>query len=216
MRKPISLTLLLFTAFAFHACIKQEAKSYTLSGTLYRDCSGVPLKGEYIELFEIMRGTGLSGPSGHKVVGSTTTDSAGRFTITYSNKDANYFRLRLRNNYDVLDFIEINPLKNIEGLKVYANATASVKVILNVRNTGSTRDTLLITDLQSRTNLRLIGPFTNGELYTVPAFNLLTPNFIDSGKSITFGYILNSQPPKTKDVVLKQCANNEVVIDVMN
>ena len=199
--------ILLFVLFLFNACIK-DTKVYTIKGILSQNCNHTPIAGEALELWQ-QREVGNQ----KATLATTTTDGNGYFTFSYKVDNDNY-PLTIRNAGGYTYMERIPQRQNLQNLVVYQAPTTSIKLSLNVQNAYTSSDTLYITDFRIYTTekLKIAGPFTSGELYTAPTFDLLNQYYDPT--TLTLGYKINNGSWILKDFGFKACEAKEIAVDI--
>ena len=182
-----------------------------ISGHLYNDCSGTPIKNRGLYIYR----EGLRG-AGETTKGTCTTDSTGYFKMDYrANNAGEPLELRFANSNYAIVYLPGNPIVNIDNAKLYGVTSSTNVIRLNVLTPYTSNDTLEITK-GTLPNLKFAGPFTNGILFTMQDFNLLTPQYKNGTGFIATGvsYRINNAPFTSKLFDMVACKTQNITIDI--
>ncbi len=152
--------------FSFNSCSKDEVlsptKSYTINGTLYRDCFSPPLKNVDLELWQ-------NAPNGLNYGGlldQCTTDDNGFYEFNFPSKKGMELFIRFKASEGGNIIHEYIPKDtSIYDLDLYFHPTVNIEVHLDVENPYTKNDTLIINNLIDPNGLKLAGPFRSGFVF---------------------------------------------------
>lgn len=164
----------------------KDHTGYIISGTLMQDCNGTPITNMPLELWQ---GDGAQ----KATVAKTTTDANGYFRFEYNSIDVgSNVSIKTGNGLGWYTYMEnIPPSKHYSDVLVFQKAKANVRVMLSVLKSYTNLDTLYVNDMRTFTTMKIPGPFTSGELYTVNNFPILVMGY--PGTKMTVAWKLNAQ-----------------------
>lgn len=170
------------------SCVKDliEAKEYTIKGYLYKDCSGLPAKNQYIDIFNDKAPSVFGNDEETQaILGSTYTDSTGYFSITYKTKEYNSRLGLLRTSVSGGSYVAKDVIlgKISDAGVLFIKPSCQMKIVLKVLNPLSINDTLFINGYKAYyVNKKFIGPFSSSEISNI---NYLTFDYSISAKDST-------------------------------
>ena len=203
----IALTSLVFS------CTKEAKPVFTLSGRIYTECGGVPVKNLEIFFKQALQGA-IIGTSSGGIVASTTTDSLGYFNITFTGENSSNIAIMQKAGFGYESLIEGVP-QNAQNLIIYQIPTTMVKVILKVINAYSASDTLTIISLGNYSqNIKITGPFRDGTLYIKSDFEIGNYYFDTSIERENISYRINQMEYKRADFKTYPCDTSSVLVKI--
>ena len=160
------ISLLSFTLIFIFGC-KKEKVTYSLTGQLVSCGSTQYTANSYVDLFQQRNG----GNYKSEIVATTTTDSDGKFSFTYTpnNNLDNVLILRQSSRFGFVNLVEGIPIKNIPDFKYYYSGSGYHLIVsLNVQKPYTANDTLYvyIPGSTAATEYKAAGPFVSGRIIT--------------------------------------------------
>ena len=142
-----------------------------MTGHIYNNCyDRIPARNLQINLYRTNDGSNQGGED----VGTSTTDSAGYFKITFpSSSKFNTMKLQTSGG-DIME--KIPPTGNIDNAEVFTRIYSNINVSLNVINPHNLGDTLRIGDFSNGGGeLKIPCPLVSGHLYTATDWSPINP-----------------------------------------
>ena len=214
-----SALIYIFLGAFLYSCSKMEEEQdkseqlYTISGTLFEDCSGIPVSNLDLRLFqaEIKNLAGKTIKGG--VLANTSTDAEGRFIFQFYDKDGLYQQIDFFTGLSHSTIVDYLPSRtNLSNLVIYLHPTYSADIILEVKNSYSSTDTLFYTDANEAKHKYITGPFQNGLLYS--AVNQKALNWRYPDASGVFQYWINHGNVIQYAYKAKVCDNTEIRVSI--
>ncbi len=211
----INFTIILI-ALSLSSCKKEVEKEYSLSGYIYANCS-VPQPNTPIEIVIPLTYDPFSGESGGTLA-TTTTDSAGHFSVRYKSKNASAVTIRTAAGFGTYDIISRVPSNNINNLIAYISPTTNIEIDLNVLKQSNPGDTLFIQRMYDP-YIAFACPITNKKIIA-SNIKLDELNFSDNSlkSTMSFRWYFKSSPDvyKTQKLIIDKFCSDTVkaVIDI--
>lgn len=195
------------------SCTKETKPVFTLSGHIYTECGGVPVKNLEIFFKQALEGN-IVGTTSGGIVASSTTDSLGYFNVTFTGENGSDVAILQKEGFGYGTLIEGVP-QNAKNLTIYQIATTIVKVNLNVSKSYTSSDTLNIISLGNYSqNLKVAGPFTNGTLYIKPNFEIGYYYYDNTIERENISYRINNMDSKRVDFKSYPCDTSNVIVNI--
>ena len=185
------LLIILISSLVF-GCKKD--KGYTLTGVVYKDCLKEPSANrEFILWQDISGGAGIT--KGGELA-KFITDDNGKFSVRFEDDggigDIRIETVNSNNLFGGIPILYRAPLESTDLGNLYINNRATIDFYLDVVNTYTSSDTLII--LGNYIGQSFIGPFTDGLLFTIE--NIPWTPYYDSiiteGEKLGIGWRVNS------------------------
>ena len=190
---------------------KQEAcpLTYTIEGHFYGDCQKLPIKGKTLYLYaDVPRNTLLD---------TAVTDSTGYFSLKYSHNSVVFLKIHTKSTYEYyINIIEKIPQNTTyKDLDLYLYPSASLNVYLDVKNSYSELDTLVINNFTTE-GFRLPGPFKSGFVLRIENAPLGDMSMFENHHRLG-NYLLPypGSPNRTNYTVTEYCADDVPVTIVL-
>ncbi len=203
----------------FTSCLKiKDDHIYILSGHLFNDCSMTPVANKEIVLYQSVSGGVISPTYGGKILANATTDANGYFQFKYKDDGGSAMKIQYKAGAGYNSIMEEIPKQTTdESLVLYMNPTTNIQVSLNVINPHTVNDTLTVTNLNSN-DLKIVGPFTSGLLYSLD-YSMLSTTYdtTNDQKNVNYsevGFKINDGEWKGARFAIIPCATRQVIFNI--
>lgn len=168
--KNIILTIITITIFL--SC-KKENKVYSLTGQFLPCFGNNSNSNTEFELFRTYNNNRKS-----EILGTTKTDSEGKFNFTYTTNNTNdKLILRSSSGFGYANYVKDIDVADIKDL-IIGSPTFNLVVSLNVTKTYTSSDTLFMANYNNGSptgTIKVAGPFVSGRKFIFNNLDIRTP-----------------------------------------
>ena len=198
-------------------CDKPDLTVYTITGYLYDDCTMTPVANEELQLIEnFVNQPWGGGNSDDEVRTSATTNSDGYFKFEYSiakETSEDLFIWYESSGSEAMSEIPIG--EDLDNIVVYKQPSCNFQVSLNVINSYSEEDMLVIANYAEAQDDTIWGPFSSGVLYTATNFSPLEYTFTGTPMHSLWYVNYPNDHHQTDFVITKFCNDTTfVTVDI--